>query len=764
MLEECQHHFLMDNMTQRVLPRLLPKLTDAGKVTILLFTITCCGAVHAKDDNGIDLNILEFTSEFYMPMGRGCLDGLMASDGSNHRIAIYWIEPVMLRENTSFLCYGDFIFAPEAVYYWIHGDLQLGTFHLSENPIDPLLPRRDSVESVVRSALAILSRIRCQHENPDISLEVARFFQQSRGQTEYAYKVLPDETDNNDISIGTASDVHILNTLPYGRQYTKEKRSDGSIAWSARRALNGQPVASLTIKPAKGVDKNLCLDVFDTQTLGKWKLIPDSYKAYWSFEREYSELNTSADESISSLELYDKVESYLDNNKMPDKVCRALNRLRFKIAMRTDDTSRLSQSAQVVVTRLCLDDSVSKYEWFLELAWIDEQIRKQYPKQTDEMLQPLVRQVVKYAGHDAVSSFNKLMPTINANKWFMYGKLLLTEIRSQDLAEKEIVKNMAARLEASRLARERQAPDPCEFTPSVKQYLSQLDANPPRGSIDMNDIRYILDTGLAKHYTDGNSETKRKIVEDVIRSIRLIVGDGPFCGNQAQLIESIERFSRIYLKVEQIKEPIDTVLATFLALSFCDISTPEDHDLLFSQFDRRCVELQTQVNTMLGDRGLSSLVTTEDLKGVFNMYKRIFRRYIDDPIWPAFKFPLTANEQDILASKLKLRFMQLDSFFDEMSDKLKYGGTSTELKEKTVFEISSAAQQLLPDTAFLRSPPYPGVSSRYRGKYGFTAVIKGPLYEDGKRPKEKFKAMKYFHLGHRLEEIVKRESQLARAS
>jgi hypothetical protein len=33
---------------------------------------------------------------------------------------------------------------------------------------------------------------------------------------------------------------------------------------------------------------------------------------------------------------------------------------------------------------------------------------------------------------------------------------------------------------------------------------------------------------------------------------------------------------------------------------------------------------------------------------------------------------------------------------------------------------------------------------------------------ESERPKEKFKAMKYFHLGHRLEDIVKRERELAR--
>jgi hypothetical protein len=96
-----------------------------------------------------------------------------------------------------------------------------------------------------------------------------------------------------------------------------------------------------------------------------------------------------------------------------------------------------------------------------------------------------------------------------------------------------------------------------------------------------------------------------------------------------------------------------------------------------------------------------------------------------------------------------------------MSLKVKYGGVSPELKQKTMYEIAIAILQLLPQAAFLRKPPYPGVSCRHRGRYGFAAVIKGPLYIEGERPKEKFKAMKYFHLGHRLEEIVKRERELA---
>ena len=757
----CQCRIWMAKRIGSICPRLLPMLMVAGKVTVLLMMMAGPDALRAQDANGGDLHVFEFTSEFNLPMGRGRLDGLMATDGSQHRIAIYWIEPALFRDNASFLRYSDFILAREAAYYWIYGGTQPGICRLSGNERDPLLPRQDSVESVVRSALAILSRIQDQINDAGIPLEVSRFFRESRGQTKHTYEASLDEPNGEDLPDATVSDVQILNALPYGREYSKEKRTDGSLVWGVRRALDGQPLISVTVKPVAGIEKDRFHDVFDTNTLGQWTLIPDAYRAYWSFDRAYSELSTSADGRISSSrDLYDKVESYLNDNKMPDQVCRALDRLRFKTALMTGDTHRVSRSAQAAVEGICRDDSVGKYQGLLELARIAGQIGKQYPQQAEEMLRPLVGRMVKHAGRDAVGSLDRLMAAIDANKWFLYGRLVLEEVRSQHLAEKDVVDTLAARLESSRLARELKPPDPCETSATIKQYLAQIDADPPRGTIDMNDVRHILEEGLARHYTDGGSETKLKVVEDVIRSIRLIVGEGPFCGNQAELIKSIERFSELYLVVDKTTEPIDTVLATFLALSFCDISMLQDHDTLSSQFHKLCEEFQSQVNTMLTERGLRSLVTPEDVEGVFHRYERIFRRYVDDPLWPAFKFPLTANEEARLSNKLKLGLKQLEPLLDEISLKFKYGGGSTELKEKTVSEISRAAHQLLPETAFLRRPPYPGVSCQYRGGYGFTVVITGPLYKDGNRAKERFKAMRYFHLGHRLEEVVKREREL----
>ena len=760
MFESNQFLQLLAVKMRNIFRRVFLVLMVSGKVTVLLFIIIL-GAVRAGGASGTDMHLFEFTSEFYMPMGNGRIDGLMASDVSRQRIAIYWIEPAVYHDSSYFLCYSDFIFENDIVHYCIHGMSQPKTFDSSNRDNVPLLPRDISPESVARSALAIVNRIRSESEQTDIPLEVGKFFRESRDQNNFSYEVPSEQVISDESSINSISDEQILNALPYGRKYSKETQSNGAIVWQAERVLDGPHVARVTIKPVPFTRHNYDVSIFNPNTLGWWTFVPEAYRAYWSFDRAYSESKDATD-GISSRELYDKIEFYIDRNKIPKLVDLAFNQLLFKTAMLTGDKKCVCRSAHSVLTAFCRESTVSGYQGLLELARIDDQIREKYPEQADDLVCPLIGLMIKHIGQDTLSSIERFMPAIESNKWFQYGKLLIDEARVQGLVEKNVADTFTARLEASRLVSTRAPVDPCEVCSSVKLYLAQIDDDPPEGNLTINDVREILEKVLEKSFADANMELKHELIENVIQSIRLIVGEGPFRGDKGKLIESVERFSGLYLVVFRYKEPIDTVLATFLALSFCDISTPDDHDVLFSQIQKICAEFQTQTNKMLAERGLSELVEPNDVERLFRMYERKFRNYIDDPLWPAFKFPLTANEQARLRNKIKLRFGQLEPLFEEMALKVKYGGSSPELKDKTIFNISLAAQQLLPQSAFLRKPSYPGVFCRYRGAgHGFTAVIKGPLYIEGERPKEKFKTMKYFHLGHRLEEIVKRERELA---
>ncbi|MHC4521211.1 MAG: hypothetical protein ACYTAS_21665, partial [Planctomycetota bacterium] len=595
-------------------------------------------------------------------------------------------------------------------------------------------------------------------------LEIGRFFRESRDSSECKYEVTPDQADTDKARGDIASDVQVLNALPYGRQCSKETRNDGAVVWRVRKAMDDQPLFTVAVKPLPDVDEAALQDAFDPNTLGRWMFVPEPYRAYWSFDRRYSILNRSEGVPPDGEALCDDIRSFLHGSNSPAEVRRALDRLRFKTSLSTGDPNRVLRSLRAAVRGLCQDESVSAYRGLRELAEIASQIEERYPQQADQWLRPLARQMVGHGGDDVPRCLGRLTTLICTNRWFRYGRLLLEEVRSQGTMDDELLDALAAKLEASRLSLASGPPDPAEPTASVRRYLAQLDALPPRGNIDMNDVRHILKKGLAEHYTDAEAHAKRAVVQRAIRSIRLTVGDGPFRGDPDALIESARRFSKIYFDVRKIAKPVDTVLATLLALSFCDVSTPGDHEELRAQFHTLASHLKFQVNTRLDMHELGALVGPQDVEEAFAEQEHIFQTYVDDPLWPPFKFPLTANEQIRLANKLELRLERAEPLLREVSDKVRYGGISERLKRRTVYEISRIAEQLMVDAAFLRKPAYPGVYTQYRGRHGFTAVIDSPFYEPGKRPRERFQAMKYFHLGHRLHEIVQRERNLARPS
>ena len=483
MFTACQYQMLIADKVKSIIGRLWLIFTASGKVTFLLFIFAIPGAVRAYDANGIDLRSIEFESESFMLRRRGCLYGRMATDCSRHRISIYWAEPALFRDSTFFLGYSDFIFEEDVVHYWIHGASKPVTFNLSEKKSEFLLTRDVSAGSVVSSALAIVNRIRSQPNHTVNSLEVGKFFRQSRDQADYSYEVPSDQTISDRVFVNTATDEQILNALPYGRKYSKETRSDGALVWCAQRALDSRSVFNVTIKPVSSAQMDGTESTFNPDSLGKWILVPEPYRAYWLLDRTYSELKDTTDDGVPSRELYDRIESYIDKNEVPERIDIAFNQLLFKTALLTGDKQRVSRSAHAIVAVLCRDSSVNDYQNLLELARIDAQIRRQYSEQADEIVCPLAGLMISHIGPDVKQSLERLMTSIENNRWFSYGKLLVDEVRIQDIEEEDFTDSLAARLEASRLARTRPPADPCEASASVKQYLAHLDADPPKGNL-----------------------------------------------------------------------------------------------------------------------------------------------------------------------------------------------------------------------------------------------------------------------------------------
>lgn len=738
------------------------RLVARVKVTVLLFCLIACRTPTVRGDAENDSCVFEFRCEFWMPISPGRVDGLMATDGRRQRIAIYWMEPAMFREAPSFVRYCDLIFDGGMVHYWIQGMSQPGAFVLPGGEQDPLLPVQKSAESILRSALAIAGRVRCPDDETDASLEVTTFFECSRGLDQFQHRVSSDDADQNQSLGGTEPGVQLLNALPFGREYSKQTRDDGSTVWRVQKTANGLPVATVTVHRVCESGHHGACGAFDEQTLGRWPLVPEAYRSYWSFDRELRHVIASSKDPASGRNLYEKVTSYLSQENMSPEVSRAMDRLRFQAALLTADSNCVWQSAQAAVAGLCADEMITSTQCLLDLGSMSSRIAKQYPERIEEQLRPLVVKVVRHVDKDTSIRMDRLMEDITRNGWFIYGELLLAEMRRTRLMEDRDIDLWATKLQASRLAKGVGASDSSDEPPSVRQYMSRLDAPPPKGVMDWNDIRSTLNEGLAKRYASEQAEAKREMVENVIRLIRLIAGEGPFCGDSEKLIPALDRFSANCIRANNGEGSFESVLATFLALSFCDTSTPEDHEQLFSQLRNCSRMLQSRINDRLASHQLTSLVAPQDVEREFQKCERLFQQYVDDPLYAPFKFPWTADEARTLDGRLSLRLSQLEPVFEEASLKVRHGGPSEELKDKVMREISVVAQQLLAQPAFLRMPQYPGIRCQYLDEYGLSVVIRGPLYQQSHRPAERFKVMRYFHVGYPLQAVVERERELAR--
>jgi len=93
--------------------------------------------------------------------------------------------------------------------------------------------------------------------------------------------------------------------------------ADEYVVWRVRKAVDGLPVVAVTIQRTREWERGDRSEAFDERTLGQWKLIPDAYRAYWSFDCTLAKMSVPSESHTSARGLYDKLNLYLDENKLP---------------------------------------------------------------------------------------------------------------------------------------------------------------------------------------------------------------------------------------------------------------------------------------------------------------------------------------------------------------------------------------------------------------------------------------------------------------
>ncbi len=181
----------------------------------------------------------------------------------------------MFCEAEAFVRYSDFIFDGEAVNYWIHGMTRPALFGLRDAQGDLSLPEQETPESVVRSALGVVSRLRGVPRNGDIPLEVDTFFVRSRDQPQYNYDAFSDATVGSWPVAGANSVARVLNALPFGREYSKNTRADGTLVWCAKKGSKSLAVTTVAAQKwrlqeeadAREQERRLGLSLWQTEYL-----------------------------------------------------------------------------------------------------------------------------------------------------------------------------------------------------------------------------------------------------------------------------------------------------------------------------------------------------------------------------------------------------------------------------------------------------------------------------------------------------------------
>lgn len=757
------HRESMAEGVRRLVGKSLTAFLRVGGVTVLLWLLV--GAITSGADtvNEQEQQSFEFISDVSTPLGLSRLMGLMTTDGIRCRIAIYWTEPRRVRHSTALLNACDLLFTEDAVHYWMPGMTQPGRLHACDIASESLLPSQNDLPSVVRSALAIACNVRCDRGPEATAWNLQDFLRQSRTRAEYRCEFIPADGDAIDLFGDTVTDAQILNALPLGRKYSKDVSDDGSLSWQLKKALTDRFVIGALVTRVDDTEDGVDACPFDVETLGQWKRVPEPCRAYWRFRSAVSELDAAAHPETEGHDLCERIESYLKTDQAPNHVQRAMEYLWVETVFIARDLDRIEQALRAMTAGLCQDDTLKPYHALLEMAEVSGRMESEYPEQFQAIWEPLVEQMVVQFGDGIVERLDRVIAAIQTNRRYSYGEILFETIRRQSWARSTTVEKLLAKYEATRLSVRTEPFDLSTACAGVKRYLAQQEIGPPRGTLSMQDVRGVLERGLTLPEKDGDTDAKVALVGGVLELLHSIVGDGPFCGDPAKLTDSVRQFSQTYFVVCRNTEPIAPVLATFLALSFCDTSTADDHGRLCEQVREIGTQLETRLNASIADWNFSSLVTPEDTERIVQKYcVDQFRRYVDDPLCPTFKFPLTANETTRLVNQVSLGLGRLEPVYEEMSLKVKYGGVSEQLKEEALRPIANAVQGLLPAAAFLRRPAYPGIVYQYRGRHGFSAVIPGPFYEETDRPKDRFQAMKYFHLGHRLDDVVRAERDLAK--
>lgn len=632
--------------------------------------------------------------------------GFLATDGNRSRVAFFWVEPTSICEQTDNLACCDFLFLPDRIVYWCHAD-KVHTHALSPASRTWQFPRDNKLNSILQCIFGVVAQRRTASKNTaDDGIEMVRFFQQGRGHSQFDRTVGPIETpDSTSAETLPQEDLRILDQLPFGRVYAKQAdQADGTIVWSLSKATAPKDLVKVVIKPAPSHDTRDWSGLFDPNTLGQWPAVPELYRQYWAFKDRSIKLQRDPNVS-KARRLHTDITSAL-HGALPDGVDLALHKMRFLVALEAASDEAISSSTQTYFAIYANTAQEPVDRIIAELGRITKKLRKIWPEdQTRDFVLPLLKPLIKpKVFSDPGFVKDAVIAPVNLFGLSWYAQLVMNAIEDAGCLEPRIVARLREEIRPPRSAKAKAGLDPNALSPSMRRLLEHTETGPPAGSLTYGTLAHLLDETLRESFPADGNEPGHTFCGDVLESVRLFAGEGPFAGDAEKLKDAVSAFGKRYHSPRVTTEQASRALATLMALSFFDTSTQKDHNCLASQLEQTGNMLGEEVAKILRSHDCEEEVGTDQAAGIVADGIARFRELICDPLWPMFKFPLSRDEHAGLDDQLRRALRDVAAAAETLHLQMQEGADTSRSQRMLELQITYLVNRIVPALIRLRSP------------------------------------------------------------
>lgn len=680
--------------------------------------------------------------------------GLLCTDKAGQsRIVIYWHQPEKHLLTTDFLTCSEFLFLKDEIYVWWNQGTKSKTWK-SSLPLSqaPLLniTTQTSIEIYLK---AITNSILLPEFHASLpKTELSYLFNESEHLKTFHHLVLPDIWFLKQKNANLLGDYRRISDFPLlGRKYSKWTGKDGTVEWLMRKALIDNDMARIVIKPLQREFWPNPIEAFCPQSLGRWIWAPNIYRRYWEFKKSYININRSNSVSCSNfraIELYKSIDKYTTAS-LPNHILHAWYSLRYKVAILTGEEVRICRAANdyfrtILKTEQPIRDTIVDVGRITKDAW---------PVLTESQIKIFVKPMVMVLCKSPLCRnpyyIEELKKLFVFKKWYWFGNLFVNSIRENGMATLKL-NEMSKELDQHFLAHHITDPLPHELAGTVASFIDNLHARPDPGQITSEDLHRLLEKCFDKPLCGQTENESSKEVSRVLNAVKILGGNGPWQGNAKKLYEAILDFDKC-LEPYVPSSQRYTTLAVVIALSFYDTSSSEDHILLGDQLSNLFREIQSilvrQIDTNTG-KGTNIYHVMNDLQ---KQFLNNCQRYIDDPLWPMFKYPLSRNEITRLKNTMLLLLTEQQRYHHQFKAN-QTPENKNAAKEHTERCIQRIAHIMLYEFLQLRAS-YSGVTSKYLDGTMIFHVNKHIL-ENPQRARQTLLQLKSLYLGHRLNRSI----------